>query len=330
MDAMEVRSGASNWKLTVRREAEGVTLLRAMTCDERAVLPEMLFGLPVTALGPHALSPLARAAEGEAVELTCGLPESGAVWDNRSLTDLTLPATLRRVGDYAFSNCGNLEALRLHDAVDYWGGGVLTNCRSLNRFYLTRTGEQGAAMAYFVAELSRELDVTVYNPDGSVTRLIFPEYEETEEEDFIAQAVQFQYHISGAGYLYHGCFQRKRLNLKDFDNLWPEYLRRDYDEETALRLAWYRLRYPVELTEKAAAGYLGYLKSRAEAAVAWLVGERDVSGLRQLLKQTLPGREALASACALAREQGSSEALAILLEESHRRFPVGGGDRFAL
>ena len=48
---METVSGVSNWKLLIRREEWSVRILRGVTCDERAVLPEELFGLPVTELG---------------------------------------------------------------------------------------------------------------------------------------------------------------------------------------------------------------------------------------------------------------------------------------
>ena len=54
---MEQISGVNNWKLVIRREAAGVTILRAETCDRKAALPEELLGLPVTALGHHALTP---------------------------------------------------------------------------------------------------------------------------------------------------------------------------------------------------------------------------------------------------------------------------------
>ena len=37
---MEPISGVSSWKLTVRREAEHVEILRAVTCQEQAVLPD--------------------------------------------------------------------------------------------------------------------------------------------------------------------------------------------------------------------------------------------------------------------------------------------------
>ena len=69
---METIPGSGNWKLTIRREAAGITILRAATCDARARLPETLYGLPVTALGDHALSPTAASAEGEDLLVTCG------------------------------------------------------------------------------------------------------------------------------------------------------------------------------------------------------------------------------------------------------------------
>ena len=86
---MEILQGQSNWKLIVRREQDHIVLLRAQTCDVRAVLPDELFGLPVTVLADHALAPNASAVAGEQVHITCGREGE---WDNRNLQDLTLPS----------------------------------------------------------------------------------------------------------------------------------------------------------------------------------------------------------------------------------------------
>ena len=131
---MEIMEGANNWKLTVRREGAGVTVLRAVTCDARAALPEELWGLPVKGLGDHALAPDAAETAGETVRITCGAPGDEAAWDNRRLEELTLPSTLERIGDYAFLNCGGLRTLALHDSILQWGGGALMNCRRLDTF----------------------------------------------------------------------------------------------------------------------------------------------------------------------------------------------------
>lgn len=324
---METVSGLSNWKLVIRRERAGITVLRAVTCDPRAVLPEELFGLPVTALGPHALSPNASPVEGEEVLVTCGAPEEDG-WSNAGLLELTLPALLERVGDYALFNCAKLKKLTLHDGVRYWGGGTLMNCRCLDTFHLTRVGEQGEALAYFADELSRELDVTIRETDGAMVRLIFPEYVEVYEEN--CPAHHFDYNIYGAGYPYHHCFRNKKLSLKEYDGLWREFLGVEHDDDCAVRLAWWRLRYPAELTEKAAGAYRTYLAAHVREAAAWLLEQRDLTGLHDLLGWTQPDRETLSAACALAREKQVPEAVAMLLEEQHRRFPPAAARNFDL
>lgn len=352
---MEIISGESNWRLLLRREADRVVILRAGTCDRRAVLPDRLFGLPVTELADHALAPDRQPAlnrqpavnrqsapdrqpafdrqstpsgEGEPLLITCGLPDPDAVWDNRNLQDLSLPKSLTAIGSYALLNCSALKNLRLHDSVERWGGAVLMNCRGLDALHLTRAGKaQGEALAWFVGELSRELDVTIES-GGETTRLLFPEYTELYEEN--CPAHHFDYFISGAGYPYHHCFRQKKLQLKEYDALWRDFLAMEHDEPAALRLAWYRLRWPVDLGETAAADYRDYLRSHAGEALRFLLAEEGGEGLPLLLELARPDRAALAAACALARELGATAALAALLEERHRRFPEGLGKTFAL
>lgn len=325
---MDRISGAGNWKLTVRRETAGITVLRAVTCDEQAVLPDSLWDIPVTALGDHALAPGAVPAPGEEMFVTCGPAAAGAPWDNRRLRELALPETLEQVGDYAFFGCVNLKTLRLGDGVRRWGGGAVMNCSSLDTFSLSCTGREGEILAYFAGELSGELDVTLRWPDRTEARLIFPEYAEIYEEN--CPAHHFDYQIRGAGYGYHHCFYQRKLDLKAYDALWTPMLAMEHDGGCALRLAWWRLRCPAGLTEEAAADYRAYLRSHVPEAAAYLLSRRDSSGLSFLLAETEPDREAISAACALAREQGAAEALALLLEERHRRFPGGWERRFEL
>lgn len=311
---MTTISGTNNWRLTVRRDGTSVTILRAVTCDECAALPDTLFDLPVTALSDHALAPNAAAAAGEEVCITCGVPRGE--WDNRVLRELTLPEMLTYVGDYALFNCRSLQTLHLHDGVSRWGGGVLMNCRSLDRIVLTRIGNtQGESLAYFADELSRELDVSIFETDGGETRLIFPEYVEDFEEN--GPAHHFDYAIYGAGHPYHHVFRGKTLHLTDYDALWERFLSAAHEDDAALRLAWYRLRYPTELSAWAGEQYETYLRLHAPEALRFALEQRDMTGLRQLL--TMLGDVPLCEALAFAREERMTEATAILLERQHRR-----------
>ena len=311
---MTTISGTNNWRLTVRRDGTSVTILRAVTCDACAALPDELFGLPVVELSDHALAPSATAVAGEEIQITCGVPQGE--WDNRDLRELTLPRQLASVGDYAFFSCRALQALHLHDGVTHWGGGVLMNCRSLDRILLTRVeSAQGESLAYFADELSRELDVSIFGADGDEIRLIFPEYIEDFEEN--GPAHHFDYAIYGAGHPYHHVFRGKTLYLTDYDALWERFFSAAHEKSTALRLAWYRLRYPRELAVWARAQYEDYLRAHADEALRFLLEQRDIAGLRQLL-DLLDGVQ-FGAALAFAREQCMTEATAILLERQHRR-----------
>ena len=324
--ALEQISGVNNWKLVIRREAAGVAILRAETCDRKAALPEELFGLPVTVLGHHALTPGHQPPEGEEVLMTCG--PAGEEWDNRQLEDLRLPETLRRVGDYALFNCTARRTLRLADTVSYWGGGVLMNCRQLDTFHLACTGREGELMDYLAGELPRELDMTLSYSEGRTARVIFPEYAEVFEENVPHH--QFDFHIQGAGYPYHHCFYHKQFSLRDYDQLWKGYLGMEYEPDCALRLAWWRLRYPMDLTDQAEAAYWAYLRDHGVDAARWLLSRRDAAGLRTLFSRTDCTREDLSELCDLARRQDATEVLAVLLEEQHKRFPSGMDKTFDL
>lgn len=326
---MEQVSGLSNWKFVIRRETDGILILHATTCDKIATLPDELFGLPVTRLAHHALSPNAKEVSGEEAFVTCGQVTEESVWDNRQIHTLNLPKTITHIEDYAFLNCVNLRELRLYDGVKDWGSCVFMNCRTLDTFHLTRISrQQGGSLEFFNSELSCDLDVTIQEMDGQVGRLVFPAYREDYEESISGHF--FKYEIHGAGYPYHHVFRQRQLSIKDYDALWEHYISTECEKETAIRLAWYRLRWPLELSKDAEKQYLNYLREQTAEAVRWLLTQRDQSNLRFLLQRTEPDRETLSAACAVARENQAAEALAILLEEQHRRFPVGVNKSFDL
>ena len=104
----------------------------------------------------------------------------------------------------------------------------------------------------------------------------------------------------------------------------------EHDAGCAVRLAFWRLRYPAALTPRAEGQYLSYLKAPAGEAAAWLVGERDMPGLAFLLRTAEPEAAELAAARDLARESGAAEALALLLEQQRDEAPRGLDKTFDL
>lgn len=324
---METISGQSSLLLTCRREGQGVTVARVETADRHVVLPETVWGLPVTAVGDHAFSPGARETEGELVCVNCGSVRELEA-DNGKIESVTLPDTLVSVGDYAFYNCFGLRELRLRGSVLDWGGSALMNCSLLDTFHIRLVDDRAEVLCYFADELSRELDATLVYPDGETARLIFPDYREDYVEN--SPAHHFDYTIYGAGYPYHHVFRQKALDLRSFDELWPGLLATEHDENCALRLAWFRLRHPRGLSPEAGEAYRRYLRDRAGEALDWLLTKRDTRGVAWFLSWAGPDREILRAACGRARRLEAAEAVALLLEEEHRRCPGGRSRTFDL
>ncbi|MCI2106984.1 MAG: leucine-rich repeat domain-containing protein [Intestinimonas sp.] len=320
-------SGASNLLLTCRENRDDVAILKVETADQNVILPESLWDKPVTELGHHIFAPGGQDMQGKQIRIVGG-SESADAPDNRKIRRITLPDTVRTVGSYAFYNCDHLRELRLSDHTCDWGGSTLMNCRLLNRFVITLSDSRAGVLEHFTDELSRELDVTLVYPNGELARLIFPEYWEAFEEN--TPAKHFDCHIYGVGYPYHCCFRDKALSLAEFDRAWQGHLRAGHDVRCALRLAFYRVRYPRELLKEAGERYLKYLKNHTGEVLSWLLEEKDTRSLAWFLAQAEPSREEVAAACDQARRRNAAEALALLLETQHRRFPAGQEKTFDL
>ena len=98
------------------------------------------------------------------------------------------------------------------------------------------------------------------------------------------------------------------------------------DEGSALRLAYYRLRYPASLREAAEEQYAAFLRENLSAALYFALRERDGEGLRLLLGLGEPDPAALDTALDEARAFRYTEATAILLEKRRQR-PAAGRSR---
>ena len=324
---METIQGLTNWQLTVRREGDAVTILRALTCDQNAVLPDTLFGLPVTALSDRALAAGAAGVEGEALRVLGGAESEE--WDNRNIRALTLPRPLESIGDYAFMNLRAMQTLRFWDDLRATGSATFMNCRGFARIELTRTAPtQGPALSSIVRNLQQELDVTIDRTDGNSLRLIFPEYVENYTEN--TPAHHFELKISGGGYAYHSVFRDKTLSVPDFDALWPGYIAAEHDGDSALRLAYYRLRYPSGLSETARERYAAYLRRRLGPALSYAMAEKDMQGLRLLLALGDQGPGTLEAALTESRERRLTEATALLLETRRARSGAGRAKKWEL
>lgn len=319
--------GTGNWKITYEPCGDGVKLLRAVTCDKNARLPEEILGKPVLALGDHALAVNAKPVPGEEIEITCGRQEDE--WSNRGIVSLTLPSTLESIENYAFYGCAAMERLSFYGGIRRPGTALFMNCRAFRHFTLHCSEAEAADPVTMVTgQLSKELSADLYTPESGHLRLVFPEYNEVLSENVPMH--QFDLTIEGGGYPYHCVWEHSAFSLPAYDALWEKYILKGHDPDCTLRLAWGRLRTPGGLSPQAAEQYRGYLQGELKPLLALIIAERDGDGLLQAMDTFRPGAEETAYAANLAREAGFTQALALLLDRGHSQKPAGRAKCFDL
>lgn len=310
---MERQTGESELLLTCRKTQEGVTILRCAADTAHIVLPDLVLGQPVTALGPYALSQrvpdLSGCADAFQVHVTCGGTEPQH--DASAIRDLVLPAGLKTVGDYAFYNCRNLAHLTLTGSVERLGSDSFMNC-PLQSITLT-LGEDGrGCLRPLLADCVADLEVVLRFPSGEEARLFFPAWH--EELELLAAPHIFQTRIQGGGYACRQCVQNGVVDFGAYDGCLDRLLA-EHDFPSACRMALDRLRFPLRLSAGAASAYRAVLSDHGAETVALLLDRRDTEGLSFLLSHKVLSPAQRAAACDAARQRGNTEALALLLED---------------
>ena len=310
---MERQTGESELLLTCRRTQEGVTILRCAADTAHIVLPDLVLGQPVTALGPYALSQrepnLSGCADAFQVHVTCGGTEPQH--DASAIRNLVLPAGLITVGDYAFYNCRNLAHLTLTGSVERLGSDSFMNC-PLQSITLILGKDGRNCLRPLLADCVADLEVVLRFPSGEEARLFFPTWH--EELELLAAPHIFQTRIQGGGYACRQCVQNGVVDFGAYDSCLDRLLA-EHDFPSACRMALDRLRFPLRLSAGAASAYRAVLSGHGAEAVQLLLDRRDQEGLSFLLSQRLLSPAQRAAACDAARQRGNTEALALLLED---------------
>ncbi len=140
--------------------------------------------------------------------------------------------------------------------------------------------QKGAVPGSRAAEYSGSIADERRNGGHGFALLIFPEFYEEGVENTPARILEN--HVHGSGILYRNCFRGRVLDFAQYDALFP-HARAWESRELVLRMALARLRAPQGLTQMAREQYEAYLAEHAAEAGSWLLGQRDLDGLRFLL-----------------------------------------------
>ncbi|SFO23345.1 hypothetical protein SAMN05216515_11515 [Eubacterium pyruvativorans] len=324
-------SGYGNWKIKYVEEEGGILLLRAVTCDRDAVLPAEIDGVPVTGIWNYAMGPKDHTGkeEGTWIELEGAGGDGEKKWSNAGIRSLTLPESVRFIGEYAFHGMYDLEKLELFDVPVTWCAEACQNWFSLHEIIIRSwQGGQGN-LAYLCEHFSAELDVRIFWEDGRTARLLFPEYLEVVTENTPAR--QFVTNTEGFGYPYHHLFRGGQLSFGLYDGEWEYALSHEAeDPEGLLTLAWYRLYWPEGLQDRFREGYQKYVSKNRMKLLDRLIREDAPGQLEKLLKLVPAERAELDRGCETARTLRRTACLAVLMQQIRGLVPAGRKKSFDL
>ncbi|QNM06484.1 leucine-rich repeat domain-containing protein [Qiania dongpingensis] len=274
------------------RAAGGIRICGAFGEKDTLKVPEEIGGCPVTEIGPYAFSAsetprrfltekTARFREKDegVFEKTDAKEEETeakrAVKGDRLLA-VSLPDTVKVIGDYAFYGCGNLETISFTDSLERIGSGAFMGCSMVRELRFIRKREKSRSLCQMLSELRYALAVTIQERDGE-SCLIFPEYYEVSVENIPARILET--HVHGTGYRYRQCFQEGEIDYRAYDGLFHLAVSQEPAQVLA-ELALSRLRCPKGLSAEAKTGYLSYFSSHVREAGEYLLKQDDLDSIR--------------------------------------------------
>lgn len=144
------------------------------------------------------------------------------------------------------------------------------------------TDEKGeSSLRDFLTELPETLcvDITI---DGEYGRFWFPEFFEEGVENTPARILEN--HVHGSGIRYRNSFVHKKINMLEYDRLFP-YAVAWEQERIVLNLALDRILYPVSMTDEAKEKYLIYIKEHIQQAIRLLGEQKAYDSMQRILRK---------------------------------------------
>ena len=295
-------------------KGEGISLLGVYGDTPSPVIPDRIDGRPVVEIGRYCFAP-----NGREPETACktGTFDGGRRIDGSFVESVRLPDGIKILDNAAFYNCRALHSLSIGKEIGAVGSDLFTNCWALENLVVRGKVDEGSGLKKLLAVISSDLTV-YFGQDGELTRLFYPEYFESMDENTPAHI--FNYSISGQGYRYRQCFTSAgSVSLADYDKVFTVAL----PGETAVTLcniACCRLAFPDGLSEDAKKQYLDFLDTHLLELAGLLVQMRDTILMERLAANGAAGRELLAIISHQAAASGWNEGAAAAGELTHRYF----------
>ncbi len=317
---------------------DAIRILGCRSYDGVVEIPEKIDGRPVTELAPYAFSEgwgrkemltaagsdiLLADSEGNPLPVhhdgagnTQSELELPPVACCDHLTEIILPGTIKKIGNYAFYNCFELKTVRCYSSVADVGSGVFTGCTGVRLLDIQIVGHGRSCFKEVISELRQELYVNYYSEEGQA-KLVFPEMFEESVENTPARIIMREMH--GCGHRYRYCFEQTQFQFARYDMLFPHILVQEPERVVAM-LVMGRLWKPLGLKTQYRETYEAYLREHMKGAAKAALDNREEELFVWLAETYGDTREAIDGLTEVTGQAGKTELTGYLMDLKHRRF----------
>ena len=258
--------------------------------------------------------------------------ESGTVGSLRELSgkyieEVTLPDTVKKIGNLTFYHCMSLRKITVGNALTEIGSDAFMNCKNLHQMTLRGGCRNASGMRQILAQISSDMEVTFEKEGSTEAVLLFPEYYESYDE--IAPAHLFGRNIEGEGFRARQCFKDGIMDFKQYDTIFPKACVEE-SERTLCRLALNRLIFPVDLEELECGLYAEYVRAHVDYVCEYAIKGRDMERIHFLCEQKLLDKSGMEMCIRLAAQEEWAEGSAYFLRLKEQYFSAQKkADRYA-
>ncbi len=286
-------------------QKEKVKISSAYGYSDIIQIPEEIDGYPVTELFPYSFSFQMQKEESE-------LPRIAG----ENVTEIFLPSTLEKIGNYAFYNCSHLKKIHLYSTISDIGTGVFYGCRELEELRIQIKENSRSCLKEILSEIRNKVLVWYESKQGKA-KLIFPEYFEEAIENTPARILSTQTY--GCGHRYRYCFDHTEFSFREYDKLFS-YIKEQENEKLVIELALARLYYPLELTEQAKKEYTEYIKEVFLKAAEMMLKTEENDQILWFAEEFLTEQKKLEEVIELINQDQNQTGLSILMNFRHKNF----------
>lgn len=302
--------------------AGGARLVRAFSDDPCPILPEQLDGLPLVQLGDYCFAAQQRASALPPEEqilryiVPGGTPSENRIGGN-FLYAITLPDTLRSIGNCAFYNCRSLTSIYLGTNAQSVGSDVFLNTFALKQLTVRAQPDRPCGLFAILNSITTDVRVVFQPEDTILAAAYYPEYWMDVQETPAHILLQT---YSGQGFHYRQCFNNEVPEWDSYDAILAQSGSSDPARVMTL-LALDRLRWPFALSENAKKAYRSYLAENVSTCISVLLKQQDTQTLSGLLALDIMDEPALQQAAEKARQSDNAAFAALLADALQKKQP---------